>query len=90
LNRHHQHPRIRLRRQPHQGSLSKQDHESQQQVGQYSRSYHEGSLRDGAVAQQVRVIGRDRAVLIVIRKGDESPQGQGPNRVGDTAPLAFD
>ena len=90
LNRHHQHPRVWCRRQPNQGCLSKQDHEGQQQVGQHSRSDHEGSLRDGAVAQQVRVIGRDRAVLIVIREGDESPQGQGTNRVGDSAPLAFD
>ena len=47
-------------------------------------------LGDGPVAQQIRIISRDRALLIVVREGDETTQGQQPQGVGHPTPLPLD
>lgn len=42
------------------------------------------------VTQQIGIIGRDRAVLIVIGEGNETAQRQQSERIGDSPTLSLD
>ena len=90
LARHHptdQHPRRGryARRNPHHQPLAQQHGIGQQQVGDDAGGNHQGPLVQRAVAQQVGIIGGIGAVVVFIGKGDEAPQGNGPQ--GKQHPL---
>ena len=47
-------------------------------------------LGDGPVAQQIRIISRDRALVVVVGEGDETTKGQQPQGVGHPTTLSLD
>ena len=62
----------------------------QQQVGDHPGGDHEGPLRQGTVAQQIGIIGRNGAVLVVVGEGHEPTEGNGPQGEEHPAPAPLD